>query len=486
MPSTNRTGLRVGIVVVAYNAERTLLKTLDRIPPDFRSRIDEVLVCDDASHDDTFEYGQRWAGRDDTPLTHVVRHTKNLGYGGNQKAAYALAIEHGLDVVILLHGDGQYAPEFLPAMLAPLEADDSIAAVFGSRMMERGAARRGGMPLYKRLGNLVLTRVENGLLNTDLSEFHSGYRAYRTSLLKQIPFQANSDGFDFDTQIITQIVQAHGRIVEIPIPTYYGDEICYVNGMKYAFDVVRDVIEYRLAQRGFGTSEWVGTAEDYAFKEGDGSSHAVILEKLDSLPPSRILDLGCSSGRLAEKMRERGHYVVGVDVKALPGVKDRTNEFYVADLDGGLPPEIDPCFDVVIAGDVIEHLVRPGQALRWIQQILRPGGQVFLSVPNFVHWYPRIRVALGIFGYDRRGILDETHLRFFTRSSLRRLVRACGYDIVEESATGLPFGVVVGDAKVSLGRRLDANLVKMMPTLFAYQYVMRLTPHAGETVHAVV
>lgn len=484
MPSSNRGGLRVGIVVVAYNAEGTLVETLDRIPPAFRPRIDEVLICDDASHDDTFEYGLRWAGRDDTPLTHVVRHTKNLGYGGNQKAAYALAIEHGLDVVILLHGDGQYAPELLPAMLEPLEADNSISAVFGSRMMQPGAARRGGMPLYKRLGNRILTRIENALLNTELSEFHSGYRAYRTSVLERIPFQANSDGFDFDTQIITQILHAGGRIVEIPIPTYYGDEICYVNGMKYAFDVVRDVIEYRLAQRGFGTSQWVATPEDYAFKEGDGSSHAVILQTLGALPPSRVLDLGCSSGWLAAKMRERGHYVVGVDHKALPGVEDRTDEFYVADLDKGPPAELEPGFDVVIAGDVIEHLARPAQALRWIEQILRPGGQLVLSVPNFAHWYPRIRVVFGLFGYDRRGILDETHLRFFTRSSLRRLVRSCGYDIVEELATGLPFGVVVGDAGDSLSRKLDAKLVKAMPSLFAYQYVMRLTPHAGEVLYA--
>ena len=106
----NKGPLRLGIVVVAYNAESTLLRTLDRIPFDFRARIDEIIICDDASHDDTFQLGRFWAARPDTPRTHVLRHTKNLGYGGNQKAAYTLAIEHDLDVVVLLHADGQYAP----------------------------------------------------------------------------------------------------------------------------------------------------------------------------------------------------------------------------------------------------------------------------------------------------------------------------------------------------------------------------------------
>ncbi len=476
--------MRIGIAVVAYNAESTLLRTLDRIPVDFRSRIDEIIICDDASHDDTFEHGRLWASRPDTPKTHVLRHTKNLGYGGNQKAAYTLAIEHGLDVVILLHGDGQYAPECVPDMVAPFENSD-CAAVFGSRMMDKGAAKRGGMPLYKRVGNRILTRFENAALATNLSEFHSGYRAYRTDVLRSIPFEANSDGFDFDTQIIAQVLHAGGRIVEIPIPTYYGDEICYVNGLQYARDVVIDVLEYRLVSRGFGTSEWVARPEEYDFKEQDGSSHAVILDMVSSLPTSRILDLGCSGGLLADKLRAAGHYVVGVDAVEVPGVRGRTDEFFPVDLKNGLPEEVGNDFDVVIAGDVIEHLARPGELLREADRVLRRGGQVLLSVPNISHWYPRLRIASGAFGYDRRGILDDTHLRFFTRRSLRRLVRGAGFDVLEETATGLPLGAVTtGGLASSTVRHIDEWLVRMRPTLFAYQYVLRLTPHAEQTIHS--
>jgi glycosyltransferase involved in cell wall biosynthesis len=474
---------RIGILVVAYNAASTLSATLDRIPVDFRDRIAEVIILDDASHDDTFVYGQSWAQREDTPKTLVIRHTKNLGYGGNQKAAYALAIDRKLDIVVLLHGDGQYAPEMLPEMVAPLERGE-CDAVFGSRMMIPGAARRGGMPFYKWLGNRVLTRAENKLLGTRLTEFHSGYRAYSINALKALPLEHNHDGFDFDTQIIVQLIHADMRIKEIPIPTYYGDEICYVNGMKYAKDVVKDVVEYKLAAKGFGTPDWVPTPNEYAFKDGDGTSHAEILQMMAEMPPSKVLDLGCSGGLLAERIRARGHTVVGVDFYEIPGIRDRVDEFYQADLADGIPPEVGDGYDVIIAGDIIEHLAQPGKALVEMRQALRPGGQIMLSVPNFGHWYPRGRTTFGVFGYDRRGILDETHLRFFTRSTLRRLVRNSGFDILDERSTGLPLGTIADAEGWQLKgiRAVDSAMVKLRPTLFGYQWIMRLTPHAEEAV----
>ena len=478
---------RIGILVVAYNAESTLRATLDRVPVAFRERIAEVIVLDDASHDGTFVQGRAWAEGPDTPSTRVVRHTKNLGYGGNQKAGYKLALDRGFDIVVLLHGDGQYAPEFLPDMVAPLERGE-CDAVLGSRMMEKGAARRGGMPLYKLVGNRILTRAENALLGAGLTEFHSGYRAYSASALRDIPFEHNTDGFDFDTQIIVQLLHAGKRIVEIPVPTYYGDEICYVNGMRYAKDVIKDVLEYRLAVMGFGTSDWVAKPRDYAFKDGDGSSNAVILEMMTGMPRCRILDLGCWGGFFAAHARAAGHEVTGLDCLEVPGVRDRTDHFVMASLEEGIPDEVGDGFDVIVAADVIDHLSRPGDVLRDMRRVLRPGGQVLLSVPNFAHWYPRMRIAAGLFGYDRRGILDETHLRFFTRATLRRLVRASGFDILEEQATGLPLRAVstADGRKLRIVSKSDRMLVGIRPTLFGYQYILRLTPHAQEAVHVEV
>lgn len=478
---------RIGILVVAYNAESTLRATLDRVPAEFRERIAEVIVLDDASGDQTFARGLAWAERPDTPSTLVVRHTKNLGYGGNQKAAYKLALERGLDIVVLLHGDGQYAPELLPEMVGPLERGE-CDAVLGSRMIDKGAARRGGMPLYKLVGNRILTRAENGLLGASLTEFHSGYRAYSMAALRDIPFEHNTDDFDFDTQIIVQLLHAGKRILEIPIPTYYGDEICYVNGLRYAKDVVKDVLEYRLVTMGFGTSDWVPKPLDYAFKDGDGSSHAVILEMIAGLQGCRILDLGCSGGLFAAHARAAGHEVTGIDYLEIPGVRERTDHFVQASLEDGIPAEAGDGFDVIVAADVIEHLSQPAEVLREMCRVLRPGGQVLLSVPNFAHWYPRMRVMAGLFGYDRRGILDETHLRFFTRATLRRLVRASGFDVLEERATGLPLRAIseADGRKLRIVRKTDRSLVRVRPTLFGYQHILRLTPHAEETVHIEV
>ncbi|NDG67640.1 MAG: glycosyltransferase family 2 protein, partial [Actinobacteria bacterium] len=179
--------------VVAYNAETTLEKVLDRIPHDVAAEVDAVLVCDDASADATHEVALAYQRTNDRLPLHIVRHPVNLGYGGNQKAGYQLAAEMGLDVVVLLHGDGQYAPELMAEMVKPI-VEDGADAVFGSRMMNSGAAREGGMPLYKYVGNKILTRYENAMTGASLTEWHSGYRAYRVSTLQKIALAKNSDG----------------------------------------------------------------------------------------------------------------------------------------------------------------------------------------------------------------------------------------------------------------------------------------------------
>jgi glycosyltransferase involved in cell wall biosynthesis len=488
---------RIGILVVAYNAASTLHTVLDRIPPDFRPRIERVLVSDDASQDATYLVGLGYQQTNtDLPLT-IIRHERNLGYGGNQKAGYEWAIAHDLDIVVLVHGDGQYAPEMLPEIVAPLERGE-CDAVFGSRMVEPGAARRGGMPLYKYVGNRILSRFENTVMGADLSEWHSGYRAYSVDALRAIPFDRNSDGFDFDTEVIVQLMEAGRRIVEVPIPTYYGDEISHVNGMRYAWDISRHVVRYRLHRMGFGTGELAFAHDEYEEKGDEGSSHGEVLRRLRDRPPSRVLDLGCGPGAVAAQLRAQGHEVTGVDLEEAPGVRERVDVFVKADLDEGLPPDVGGDYDVVLAADVFEHLREPDRLLRELRSCLAAGGVVVASVPNFAHWYPRARVAAGRFDYDRRGILDRTHLRFFTRRSFERLARDAGYDVVRVDATGLPFDVAdrggathsaataaAAATSASRGtdggrsgalRAVDRASVDLWPTLFAYQFIFELRP----------
>ena len=239
--------MKIGVLVVAYEASATLESVLSRIPSDFRSTLHTILVCDDASSDDTYQVGMRVKqSRPDLPLE-VIRRPVNLGYGGNQKAGYRWMIDRGLDVVVLLHGDGQYAPEFLAQMVKPI-LEGRADVVFGSRMLERGAALRGGMPKYKFVGNKILSYLQNRIAGVHLSEWHSGYRAYSVGSLAQVGFELNADYYDFDTQIILQMIASQQRILEIPIPTFYGDELSRVNGIRYGWRILKHTLRWRFSR----------------------------------------------------------------------------------------------------------------------------------------------------------------------------------------------------------------------------------------------
>ncbi len=239
--------MKIGVLVVAYEASATLESVLSRIPSDFRSTLHTILVCDDASSDDTYQVGMRVKqSRPDLPLE-VIRRPVNLGYGGNQKAGYRWMIDRGLDVVVLLHGDGQYAPEFLAQMVKPI-LEGRADVVFGSRMLERGAALRGGMPKYKFVGNKILSYLQNRIAGVHLSEWHSGYRAYSVASLAQVGFELNADYYDFDTQIILQMIASQQRILEIPIPTFYGDELSRVNGIRYGWRILKHTLRWRFSR----------------------------------------------------------------------------------------------------------------------------------------------------------------------------------------------------------------------------------------------
>ncbi len=226
---------KIGIFIISYNAVRHLIDTISRIPDEVYERVDEIFVIDDCSSDNTYYAALGYKHKHNIEKLTVHRNEKNQGYGGNQKVGYSYAIDRGHDVVALIHGDGQYAPECLPDLLEPFYNDEADM-VFGSRMSQSTDALKGGMPLYKYTGNRVLTFLQNRLTGLRLSEYHSGYRLYSTAALKQIPFESFTNTWHFDTQIILAMAERDMRIVERPIPTYYGDEICHVNGIPYALN----------------------------------------------------------------------------------------------------------------------------------------------------------------------------------------------------------------------------------------------------------
>jgi glycosyltransferase involved in cell wall biosynthesis/ubiquinone/menaquinone biosynthesis C-methylase UbiE len=469
---------RIGIVVVAYNAASTLAAVLDRLPQGFRHRVAEVVVCDDASSDCTYTVGKEYQADTDLPLT-IIRRPQNLGYGGNQKAAYRWAIEHGLDIVVLLHADGQYAPEVIEDLINPFETTD-CDAVFGSRLLDPGSARIGGMPLYKYLGNRTLSKFSNAATGLHLSEWHSGYRAYRVQALKDIPFESNTDGFDFDTEIILQLLEAKKVIVEVPIPTFYGNEICHVNGLGYAKDVVTDVVRYRVHKMGFGSGE-MAFADDGLDQLQTTASHRKLLSWMSEGSPKRILDLACGNGRLGELLRLDGHTVIGIDAEKLDGVGERLDGFVEADLNEGIPAEAGGDFDVVVATNAFERVVDPEALMAQLPGVLAPRGVIIASVPNVAHWYPRARVLTGHFDYERRGIFDSGHLRFFTQKSFERMAERAGLRVRRRASSGVPVEVAErGGPSPSRLMRVVAAVDKLglatSPNLFSYQFLFELEP----------
>ncbi len=209
---------KIVAVLPAYNAERTLAATLADVPV---GSIDEVILVDDGSKDRTVQIAR------DMGLT-VIAHPENRGYGGNQKTCYRTALEHGADVVVMIHPDYQYDSRVVPAAVSFIELG-ICDVVLGSRVRSRAEALHGGMPLYKYLANRFLTTVENVGLGQNLGDFHSGFRVYRREVLEKVPFEKNSDDFVFDTQFLVQAVRLGFRLGDVPVPVRYFDEASSIN-----------------------------------------------------------------------------------------------------------------------------------------------------------------------------------------------------------------------------------------------------------------
>ena len=476
---------RVLIFIVAYNAEKTIESVLERIPHSLADAYDvEVLIIDDSSQDATFERGEaaRQANTLPFPL-HVLFNPVNQGYGGNQKIGFHFAIERGFDFVALVHGDGQYAPECLPELLQPLAAGEADA-VFGSRMLTRGTARAGGMPLYKFVGNKILTWFQNSLLRADLSEFHSGYRIYSVDALRQFPFHLNTNVFHFDTEIIIQLLFAGQRIKELPIPTYYGDEICHVDGLKYAWDVAVATSKARAQElsifydRKFdverGPAKRLGDESKLTFDSGQSRALAAIPEG------SRVLDLNPEMTYLSKALVGKGCTVDGLG-PLRPDDSDHFSEFVKHDLSSGapLPPLHD--YDYVLLLDVMNKEAEPEVLVDQLREAsaLGTNTRFFVTAGNIGFFIPRLMHFLGQFNYSKRGTLDLYSRRLFVFSSLRRLFEQGGFEVIETRGIPAPYPLAIGDNVVSRALlKTNSILARLWSALFAYQIyaVVRLTP----------
>jgi SAM-dependent methyltransferase len=313
------------------------------------------------------------------------------------------------------------------------------------------------------------------MLGSNLSEFHSGYRAYKVDALRAIPFQLNSDEFHFDTEVLIQLLSTGRTVKEIPIPTYYGDEISRVNGLRYAVNCLKAVSKVRLGQAGlfyepkfdFGVFEETG----YRVKEAPNTLHHEILAR-DWPRDWHVADLGSSRGVLSAKLAEKVAHVTSADVERPP--EAGAAEAIALDLDGEFDRELGRRrYDAVLALDVIEHLERPEEGVRKIAQILKPGGTLYASTGNVAYLVMRLSLLLGHFNYGKRGILDLTHTRLFTIYSFRKLLANGGFVVREVRGFGPPIRDMIGAGPTLLATDTTSGvLARLWPRMFAFSFLV--------------
>ena len=472
------------VLIVAYNHEKFIKSVLDRINDHlFKTYEVEVLINDDSSSDNTLNITKDYIKNNtDKKIKYtVLSNPVNQGYGGNQKIGFLYAIKNNFDFVALVHGDGQYAPEYLETLVEPLN-DENTDVVFGSRMINKDGAIKGGMPFYKYIGNKILTFYQNKLFNKNFTEFHSGYRIYKVQSLKKIPYELNNNDHSFDNEIIIQLLMANLNIKELPIPTYYGNEISYVNGLKYALQVFIANLKAKVQKYGiFYDRKYNFKSENYnnyELKEKFDSPHKRTLDEIKE--GSYVLDIGCNNTKLSKILSDRKNCKVTAIDKSVKLENSSFVEKYISfDLDNGLPDLNYNKFDYILLLDVIEHLKNPEEFMIKLKQKTEknPKLTIIASTGNVGFFIIRLMLLFGSFNYGNKGILDKTHTRLFTFSSFKQLMIQAGFNIKMISGIPAPIALVTGDNV--LGKfllNINKFFILISKAFFSYQIYFEIKP----------
>ena len=470
------------IYVVAYNHEDFIQNTLDRIDQKlFDNYETEILVNDDSSKDSTLMILRKIKKNFNKKIKFtILSNPKNLGYGGNQKIGYFYAIKNNYDYVALLHGDGQYKPEIMGNLIEILEKENA-KAVFGSRMISKFGALKGGMPIYKFIGNKILTFLQNKILKSNLSEFHSGYRIYDVQSLKKIPFHLNSNNYSFDTEIIIQFLILKLKISEVSIPTFYGNEISYVNGIYYAYRIIIESLKSNVQKYGIlydKKYDLIDAEIKYVYKKNFISTHSLSFKTIKD--NSVILDIGSSQGDLIKHLEDKKNCkVIGID-KHIKSISSKNIDFISCDLNKDLPNLDYLKFDYILFLDVIEHLENPEDFLKRLYKKISENEkiEILISTPNISFIIIRLMLLFGFFNYGKRGILDKTHTRLFTFQSFKKLIEDSNFKIVKTTGIPAPFPLAIGEnifSKILIN--LNNLAIYIWKSLFSYQILCKIKPN---------
>jgi len=485
---------KVLILVVFYKSRKLPDSVISRIPKEVlesKNCTTEILVIDDQSSEQpTYSVEDSNNQQPETKIN-VLHNPKNQGYGGNQKIGYCYAIKNGFDAVVLLHGEGKYAPEYLDQMIQPI-LDGEADAVFGSRMLKRLDALKGRMPLYKWIGNQVLTFLQNRTMKSRLSEFHSGYRAYSVPALASIPFERNSNYFDFDTDIIFQLSDTNKRIKEIAIPTFHDNEISCIDCIKYAIRVFYTCVLHTITRLGIFDHPKFDyescTTCQYEGKLGYTSSHQFALARVS--PGATVLDVGCGSGLMAAHLSDKKVKTISIDRTIEKETRQKSWKWLEVDLEQYDFEDDFGKVDYILLLDIIEHLKSHERLLQLLRaRFSRFNPEVVITTGNIGFIFMRLGLLFGIFNYGRRGILDKDHCRLFTFSALRRTLKLAGYEITSTKGIPAPYPLAIGDNWLSRFLLLvNRFFIFVSKGLFSYQIAIIAKPlptleHLLENAH---
>ena len=443
--------------------------------------IGQFIVCYSKTFEDYKQQPPKPKIQKDHSGIEVTRYSLNLGYGGDQKVVYKSIADVESGVVVVINGERRFSVDLINKIAQPIICGDADVVLGNSQIAKNNSSAKNVLPINRNFSRFS-TFINNFLGGTKFLDWHSGYRAYSTASLNSINFVECPNGFSFDTDVLLQMNSAGFRIAEVTIDTPSGLSKLRKIRFTTALSSLMTVVRHRLKIMGFSSSNVMRAS--YRFKFNEYSSHSKLREVLQNISKSRILDLGCADGQLSEVAASLGHKVTAVDIEEAPKFTNRIT-FFQCDLENGLPNNLTGKFDVVLCADVLEHLRKPDIMLFKLLPKLSDNGMILVSIPNFGHWYPRIRTFIGRFDYDARGILDQTHLRFFTRNSFTKMATKAGYKVKRIAVTGTPFEVMLREAPqrrfswtflISTLSNFDRMFCKIRPTLFGYQFIFELTP----------
>ena len=402
---------------------------------------------------------------------------ESLGYGELQKLAFHYSIKNKFDTVVVLHHKGDFFKVLLGSLNSFLCMND--AQVFlGSRFLSKEGVLKTMTPTLKRWGSKAITFLQNKILNSSFSDFHSRYRSFNVEALKLVPFQFNSDGYEFDSEILIQLWASGCNIVEVPIPFKYGENIRQENSLSYVWKLLKTTCCYRLHQmslfydRKFNFE--TGFAK-YKLKKGFPSTHEFAIQSVKS--DSRVLDIGCGNSLVADELKKGGCYVEAIDYEEPQGeqIIDRFTKIDLNDSDAKIAISE---FDTILLLDVLEHIEDPEVfVLRLRINAKGQNPKFIVSVPNVAFFVVRIQLLLGNFNYGIRGTLDLGHRRLFTFGSIQQLFLQAGYRIQTIKGVPAPFPLAIGDNWMSRCLLLiNKLLIKLFPRVFAYQIILTAFP----------